>query len=44
LLRGARKGVARKSGAAKRGHRPIQKARDRFPGAGLILAMMNICR
>jgi hypothetical protein len=24
--------------------RPIQKARDRFPGAGLILAMVNICR
>jgi hypothetical protein len=24
--------------------RPIQKARDRFPGAGLILATMNICR
>jgi hypothetical protein len=24
--------------------RPIQKARDRFPGAGAILAMLNICR
>ena len=24
--------------------RPIQKARNRFPGAGSILAMMNICR
>jgi hypothetical protein len=24
--------------------RPIQKARDRFPGAGSILATMNICR
>jgi hypothetical protein len=23
---------------------PIQKARDRFPGAGSILAMLNICR
>jgi hypothetical protein len=23
--------------------RPIQKARDRFSGAGLILAMVNIC-
>src|SRR5437016_14151371 len=27
------------------GRRPIQKARDRFPGAGfVILAMMKICR
>jgi hypothetical protein len=26
------------------GRRPIQKARDRFPGAGLILAMLNICQ
>jgi hypothetical protein len=24
--------------------RPNQKARDRFPGAGLILATVNICR
>ena len=24
--------------------RPNQKARDRFPGAGLILAMVDICR
>jgi hypothetical protein len=44
LLRTAWMGVAQKTGAAKRGRRPIQKARDRFPGAGLILAMMNICR
>ncbi len=31
-------------GVVNKGCRPIQKARDRFPGAGLILAMLNICR
>jgi hypothetical protein len=44
LLCIAQMGVALKTGAAKHGRRPIQKARDQFPGAGLILAMMNICR
>jgi hypothetical protein len=37
-------GVALKTGAATSGRRPIQKARDRFPGAGSIVATMNICR
>jgi hypothetical protein len=31
-------------GAVTCGCRPIQKARDRFPGAGSILAMLNLCR
>jgi hypothetical protein len=30
--------------AVKCGRRPIEKNRDRFPGAGSIIAMMNICR
>jgi hypothetical protein len=30
--------------AVKCGRRPIQKARDRFSGAGSIVATMNICR
>ena len=44
LLRAAWMSAPLKTGAAKRGRRPIQIARDRFPGAGLILAMMNICQ
>jgi hypothetical protein len=33
------------TGSEKCGCRPIQKARDQFPGAGSkILAMMMICR
>jgi hypothetical protein len=31
-------------GVLKCGRRPIQKARDQFPGAGSIVAMMSICR
>ncbi len=33
------------TGSEKCGRRPIQKARDQFPGAGSkILAMMKLCR
>jgi len=38
LMRGGECGVV------NQGCRPIQKARDRFPGAGLILAMLKICQ
>src|ERR1700676_1722790 len=31
-------------GVVNQGRRPIQKARDRFPGAGSILAMMKTCQ
>jgi hypothetical protein len=44
LLRVAWMSAPLKTGSVKRGRRPIEKARDRFPGAGFkILATMGIC-